>query len=68
MRKVLQHQILREICEPLIDDVATKPPIRSMYAEADGKPQMSPTPGVRQYILEAIRSLDEVLVDIERAG
>ena len=68
MQKVLQHQILRERCEPFIDDVATKPPSRSTYPDTDGKPKMSMIPGVRLYILEAIQSLDEVLADIERAG
>ena len=68
MRKVLQHQILRGRCEPFIDDVAAKPPSRSTYPDADGKPKMSTIPGVCLYILEAIQSLDEVLADIERAG
>ena len=68
MRKVLLHQILRGRCEPFIDDVAAKPPSRSTYPDADGKPKMSMIPGVRLYILEAIQSLDEVIADIERAG
>ena len=68
MRKVLQHQINQGRCEPFIDDIATKPPSRSTYPDADGKPQMSEIPGVRLYILEAIQSLDKVLADIERAG
>ena len=67
-RKVLQHQILRRRCEPYIDDVAAKPPSRSTYPDADGKPKMSAIPGVRLDIMEAIQSLDEVLADIERAG
>ena len=68
LRKVLQHQILQGRCEPFIDDVAAKPPSRSMYPDADGKPTMSAIPGVRLYILDAIQSLDEVLADVERAG
>ena len=68
MRKVLQHQILQCRGEPFIDDVTAKPPSRSTYPDADGKPKMSAIPGVRLSILEAIQSLNEVLVDIERAG
>ena len=68
MRKVLQHQIFRGRCEPFIDDVAAKPPSRSTYPDANRKPKMSAIPGVHLYILQAIERLDEVLVDIERAG
>ena len=68
MRKVLQHQILRGRCEPFIDYVAAKPPSRSTYPDADGKPKMSAIPGVPLYILEGIKSLEEVLADIERVG
>ena len=50
MRKVLQHQILRGRCEPFIDDVTAKPPSRSTYPDADGKPKMSVIPWVRLYI------------------
>ena len=68
MRKALQHQILRGRCEPFIEDVAGKPASRSTSPDADGKPEMSEILGVHLYILEAIQSLDKVLVDIERAG
>ena len=68
MQKALQHQILQGRCEPFIDDVAAKPPSQSTYPGADRKPMMFTIPGVRLYILKAIKSLEEVLVDIERAG
>ena len=66
MQKVLQHQILRGRCDPFIEDVAAKPSSGSTYPDADGKPTMSTTPGVRLYVLEPIRNLDKVLADIER--
>ena len=66
MRKVLQHQMLRGTGEPFIDDIATKPPSRSTYPNADGKLKISAIPGVRICILEAIQCLDEVLGDLER--
>ena len=68
MRKVLQHLIPQGRSGPFIDDVAGKPPSRLKYPDAHGKPKMSAMLGVRLYVLEAIQSLDEVLVDIERAG
>ena len=33
MRKVLHHQITRERCEPFLDDIAAKPPSRSIYLD-----------------------------------
>ena len=68
LREVLQHQILSGRCEPFIDDVAAKPRSRSTYPDANRKPKMYTTPGVRLYIFEAIQSLEEVLADIERVG
>ena len=60
MRKVLQQLILRGTYEPFMDDVAAKPPSRSMNPDADGIPKISVIPGVLLYILEAIKSLDKV--------
>ena len=68
MRKVLQHQILRGRFESFIGDVATKPPSRSTYPDADKRPQRCTILGVCLYILEAIQSVNEVFADIERAG
>src|SRR5947209_14344340 len=69
MRKVSHSQLRQGRCEPLIDDVAAKPPSRSTYPdEITGLPEESAITDVRRYILEAIQALDEVLADIERAG
>ena len=68
MRKVLRHQILRGRCKSIIDYVAAKLPSRSTYPDSYCKLKMSKILVVHLYILEAIQSLNKVLVDLERVG
>ena len=67
IRKVLKDAISENRGKPFIYDVVVKPVSRSYYLNKDCTPE-EVVPGVRRYVLEAIISLDKILVDIERAG
>jgi hypothetical protein len=58
--KVLEDLILED-CLPFLDDIGVKGPL-STYNDKEV------IPGVRQFVLEHIQSLDRTLVQLERAG
>jgi hypothetical protein len=58
--KILEDLILED-CLPFLDNIGIKGPL-STY---DNKEVI---PGIRQYVLEHIQSLDRTLVRLERAG
>jgi hypothetical protein len=60
MTKILEDLIPKD-CLPFLDDIGVKGPL-STY---DGKEAL---PGIRQFVLEHIQSLDRTLVRLERAG
>jgi len=67
MKKILKEQIATGIGKPFIDDPVVKPGSRSIFLDKNGVPE-EVAPGIRKFVLEAIISVDRVLVDIERAG
>ena len=66
VRKILQEQIAQGRAKPFIDDVGVKPFSWSFY-RVDGEFEEVML-GVSKYVMEAIISLDEILVDIEHSG
>ena len=60
MTKILEDLIPTE-CLPFLDDIGVKGPL-SIYNEKEA------LPGIRQFVLEHIQSLDKTLVRLERAG
>ena len=58
--KILED-LIPEDCLPFLDDIGVKGPL-STYNEREV------LPGIRQYVMEHIQSLDKTLVCLERAG
>ena len=60
MTKILEDLILED-CLPFLDNISVKG-LLFMYNDKEV------IPGIRQYVLEHIQSLDKTLVQLKRAG